>query len=160
MQYLSNAIKWALAGFSALIGFLFGEWNGLMLALVALIILDYISGIIVAIITKKLSSKIGAKGIAKKILIMLIVMIANIIDVNVIGSSGILKTATIIFYIANEGISLLENGAKLGIPLPKKLIDILVQLKETNKDSEGQKADLGVASEANNDILVENNEKE
>lgn len=127
---MENFFKWLLAGLCTVCGFLFGELDGMIIALIAMIVLDYITGVIAAAVEHKLSSEVGAKGIAKKILMLLIVVVANIVDVNVISEGHVLKSVTIIFYIANEGISLLENAGRLGVPLPKKLLDILSQLKD------------------------------
>ena len=104
---MNNAVKSILAVFCAVFGFVFGDFNGLMIALVALIVLDYISGVIAAAVEKKLSSEVGAKGIAKKIFMLLIVAVANIVDINVIGEGHVLKSVTVVFYIANECISLI-----------------------------------------------------
>ena len=130
---MNDVIKAILAAFCAIAGFLFGDMDGLMYALIALIIIDYISGVIAAVVEKKLSSEVGAKGIAKKVLMLLIVAVANIVDINVIGEGHVLKSVTIFFYIANEGISLLENSGRLGVPWPKKLLDVLKQLKDKDK---------------------------
>lgn len=130
---MDNAVKNILAAVCAAAGFVFGDLNGLMIALIALIILDYISGVIAAIVEKKLSSEVGAKGIAKKIFMLLIVAVANIVDINVIGEGHVLKSVTIVFYIANECISLIENAGRLGVPVPKKLLDVLEQLKNRDK---------------------------
>ncbi len=119
--------------FCAVMGFVFGDMDGLMKALVGLIILDYISGVMAAVVEKKLSSEVGAKGIAKKIFMLLIVAVANIVDINVIGEGHVLKSVTMVFYIANECISLLENAGRLGVPAPKKLLDVLEQLKNKDK---------------------------
>lgn len=126
---MNNAVKSIIAAVCAMFGFVFGDLNGLMIALVALIILDYISGVIAAVVEKKLSSEVGAKGIAKKIFMLLIVAVANIVDINVIGEGHVLKSVTVVFYIANECISLIENAGQLGVPVPKKLLDVLEQLK-------------------------------
>lgn len=130
---MDNITKNILAAICAVAGFVFGDLNGLMKALIALIIIDYISGVLAAIGEKKLSSEVGAKGIAKKIFMLLIVAIANIVDINVIGEGHVLKSVTVIFYIANECISLLENAGRLGVPAPKKLLDTLKQLKDKDK---------------------------
>ncbi len=130
---MNNAVKSILAAFCAVFGFVFGDLNGLMVALVALIVLDYISGVIAAVVEKKLSSEVGAKGIAKKIFMLLIVAVANIVDINVIGEGHVLKSVTVVFYIANECISLIENAGRLGVPVPKKLLDVLEQLKNKAK---------------------------
>jgi len=92
--------------------------------------LDYITGIVCAIIDKKLSSDIGFRGIFKKMLIFLIVGAANILDTEVLGSGSALRTAVIFFYLSNEGVSILENAAHAGLPIPQKLKEILVQLHD------------------------------
>ena len=129
---MDNIFKNILAWICTLISFLFGDMEGMLIALIALIILDYISGVIAAAVEKRLSSAVGAKGIAKKIFMLLIVALANIVDINVIGDGHVLKTVTIVFYICNECISLIENAGRIGVPVPKKLLDVLEQLK--NKD--------------------------
>ena len=113
----------------AICGFIWGQLNGLLLALIAFMVLDYITGLSVAWIKKELSSEIGFKGIAKKVFILILVGVGNILDVYVFKLDGVCRSAVIGFYIANEGISILENAAALGLPLPKKLIDVLKQLK-------------------------------
>lgn len=130
---MDKFVKGFLAAICAICGFLFGDREGLMIALVVLIVLDYISGVIAAVIERKLSSEVGAKGIAKKIFMLLIVAVANIVDINVIGEGHVLKSVTVIFYIANECISLIENAGRLGVPVPKKLLDVLEQLKDKDK---------------------------
>lgn len=127
---MDNILKNILAGVCTVLSFLFGDMEGLMVALVALIILDYISGVIAAAVEKRLSSEVGAKGIAKKIFMLLIVALANIVDINVIGDGHVLKTVTVVFYICNECISLIENAGRIGVPVPKKLLDVLEQLRD------------------------------
>lgn len=127
---MDNILKNILAGVCTILSFLFGDMEGLMVALVALIILDYISGVIAAAVEKRLSSEVGAKGIAKKIFMLLIVALANIVDINVIGDGHVLKTVTVVFYICNECISLIENAGRIGVPVPKKLLDVLEQLRD------------------------------
>ena len=129
---MDNIFKNILAGVCTVLSFLFGDMEGLMVALVALIILDYISGVIAAAVEKRLSSEVGAKGIAKKIFMLLIVALANIVDINVIGDGHVLKTVTVVFYICNECISLIENAGRIGVPVPKKLLDVLEQLRDKN----------------------------
>ena len=129
---MDNIFKNIMAAVCTLISFLFGNMEGMLIALIALIILDYISGVIAAAVEKRLSSEVGAKGIAKKIFMLLIVALANIVDINVIGDGHVLKTVTIVFYICNECISLIENAGRIGVPVPKKLLDVLEQLK--NRD--------------------------
>ena len=130
---MDNIFKSIMAGVCTVISFLFGDMEGLMVALVALIILDYISGVIAAAVEKRLSSEVGAKGIAKKIFMLLIVALANIVDINVIGDGHVLKTVTVVFYICNECISLIENAGRIGVPVPKKLLDVLEQLRDKDK---------------------------
>ena len=115
---MDNIFKNILAGVCTILSFLFGDMEGLMVALIALIILDYISGVIAAAVEKRLSSEVGAKGIAKKIFMLLIVALANIVDINVIGDGHVLKTVTVVFYICNECISLIENAGRIGVPVP------------------------------------------
>ena len=130
---MDNILKNILAGVCTILSFLFGDMEGLMIALIALIILDYISGVIAAAVEKRLSSEVGAKGIAKKIFMLLIVALANIVDINVIGDGHVLKTVTVVFYICNECISLIENAGRIGVPVPKKLLDVLEQLRDKDK---------------------------
>ena len=130
---MDNIFKNILAGVCTILSFLFGDMEGLMVALIALIILDYISGVIAAAVEKRLSSEVGAKGIAKKIFMLLIVALANIVDINVIGDGHVLKTVTVVFYICNECISLIENAGRIGVPVPKKLLDVLEQLRDRDK---------------------------
>ena len=127
---MDNIFKNIMAGLCTILSFLFGDIEGLMVALIALIILDYISGVIAAAVEKRLSSEVGAKGIAKKIFMLLIVALANIVDINVIGDGHVLKTVTVVFYICNECISLIENAGRIGVPVPKKLLDVLEQLRD------------------------------
>ena len=124
------------------LGYFLGGCDGLLIALVAFAAIDYITGLMCAISEKRLNSKIGFKGISRKVLIFTLVGVANIIDVQVIGTGSVLRTAVIFFYLSNEGVSLLENAAHLGLPIPKKLKDILEQLhdrtdKEDNKNDQG-----------------------
>ena len=130
---MDNFFKQIMAWICTVISFLFGDMEGLMVALIALIILDYISGVIAAAVEKRLSSEVGAKGIAKKIFMLLIVALANIVDINVIGDGHVLKTVTVVFYICNECISLIENAGRIGVPVPKKLLDVLEQLRDRDK---------------------------
>lgn len=130
---MDNIFKNIMAGICTILSFLFGDMEGMLIALIALIILDYISGVIAAAVEKRLSSEVGAKGIAKKIFMLLIVALANIVDINVIGDGHVLKTVTVVFYICNECISLVENAGRIGVPVPKKLLDVLEQLRDKDK---------------------------
>lgn len=124
--------KKIMAFFCTVISFLFGDIDGMLIALAALIVLDYISGVVAAVVEKRLSSAVGARGIAKKVFMLLIVALANIIDINVIGGHT-LKTVTVVFYLCNECISLIENAGRIGVPVPAKLLQVLEQLKEKER---------------------------
>ena len=112
------------------LGWFLGGLDGFLYALVAFIVLDYITGVMLAILEKKLSSDIGFRGIFKKVLIFTLVGIGHIIDSRIIGDGSVIRTAVIFFYLSNEGISILENASKIGLPIPEKLKDILAQLRE------------------------------
>ena len=110
------------------IGYFLGGKDGMLIALVVFMALDYITGLMCAIVDKKLSSAVGFKGICKKVLILMLVGVANILDVHVVGQGSALRGAVIAFYLSNEGLSLLENAAYIGLPIPDKLREILEQL--------------------------------
>lgn len=110
-----------------------GGFDGLLEALVIFTITDYVTGVFCAINERTLSSSIGFKGILQKVLIFLLVAIANIVDARIIGEDKLLRTAVIFFYLSNEGISILENAARLGLPIPDKLRDFLIQIRERDK---------------------------
>lgn len=104
--------------------------DGFLYALVVFVVVDYLTGVMAAGVQKKLSSEVGFKGICKKVTIFLLVAIANMIDMNIIKTGSIARTALVFFYISNEGLSILENAAVIGLPVPDKLKDMLEQLKE------------------------------
>ena len=108
----------------------------MLYALIAFVVIDYITGVMCAITDKKLSSAVGFKGIFRKVLIFLLVGIANVIDVEVIGTGAVLRTAVIFFYISNEGVSLLENAGHLGLPVPEKIRSVLEQLHDRAEKEE------------------------
>lgn len=131
----------SVAGTGAVLGFLFGEIDGLFHALIAFVVLDYISGIIAAVVNKNLSSEAGYKGICKKIMIFAVIAVANIIDAQVIKSGSALRTATLFLFVSNEGISLLENAGSIGLPVPKPLLEKLGQLKfKAKKEEKNEKS--------------------
>ena len=130
-------IQAAITALGGWLGFFIGGMDGLMIALVIFMILDYITGIMGAIIDHKLSSEEGFRGIFKKMLIVILVGVANIVDINVIGTGSALRGAVICFYLSNEGLSLLENVAHIGLPIPEKLKDILAQL-HNREQKEGE----------------------
>lgn len=131
----------AAATLGGIIGFLYGDPTGVFWALLAMMALDYITGVIIAVINKTLSSEIGFKGLAKKFLILIFVAVAHVLDTQVLGGAAVAMTAVMLFYIANEGVSIVENSAALGLPVPEKLIDILEQIKaksDDNNDGKGE----------------------
>ena len=136
MKEFWNMIQLAFAGVGGWLGYFLGGCDGLILALLAFVVIDYITGVMCAIADKKLSSAVGFKGICRKVLIFLLVGIANILDVNVIGTGSVLRTAVIFFYISNEGVSLLENAAHLGLPVPEAIKTVLEQLHDRSEDKE------------------------
>ena len=117
-------------------GLFLGGMDGLMIALIVLMTLDYVSGVMCAIIDKKLSSAVGFKGICKKVFILMLVGVAHIIDLHVVGTGSALRGAVICFYMSNEGLSLLENAAHIGLPIPDKLRDILSQLHDKERTTD------------------------
>lgn len=138
MQIIIDSVAGTIG---AVLGFMYGEVTGLFWALVAFMVLDYISGILAAISVKKLSSKVGFKGIAKKLLILVFVSVGHITDTYVLGGVPVAMTAVILFYIANEGISIVENATELGLPVPQKIKNVLEQIK--NKSGEDDNEDKG-----------------
>ena len=140
MKELWNTAQEIFAAIGGWLGYFLGGCDGLLIALVVFVAVDYITGVMCAVSDKKLSSEVGFKGICRKVLIFLLVGIANIVDVQVIGTGSVLRTAVIFFYLSNEGVSLLENAAHLGLPVPEKMKDILAQLHDRaeNTESEGK----------------------
>ena len=130
MKEFWNTIQLVIAAIGGWLGWFLGGCDGLLYALIAFAVVDYLTGIMCAIVDKKLSSAVGFKGIFKKVLIFLLVGIANILDVQVIGNGSVLRTAVIFFYISNEGISLLENASHLGLPIPAPIRNVLQQLHD------------------------------
>jgi toxin secretion/phage lysis holin len=130
MREFWNFIQLIFAAVGGWLGWFLGGCDGLLYALIAFCIIDYLSGVACAISDHNLSSQIGFKGIFKKVLIFLLVGIGHILDTQVIGSGSVLRTAVIFFYLSNEGVSLIENAAHLGLPIPEKLKDVLEQLHD------------------------------
>ena len=130
MKQIWAGIQTAFTALGGFIGWFLGGADGFMYALIAFVVIDYITGVFCAIADKSLSSEVGFKGICRKVLIFVLVGIGNIIDVYVLGDSSVLRTAVIFFYLSNEGVSLLENASRLGLPIPDKLKDVLSQLHD------------------------------
>ena len=141
MKEFWNVIQMVFAAVGGWLGYFLGGCDGLLYALLAFVVLDYITGIMCAIADKKLSSAVGFKGICRKVLIFALVGVGHLLDTQVIGSGSVLRTAVIFFYLSNEGLSLVENAAYLGLPIPGKLHKVLEQLhdrdeKEDEKEGE------------------------
>lgn len=134
MKEFWNTIQVIFAAVGGWLGYFLGGCDGLLFALLAFVVIDYISGIMCAVNDHTLSSEVGFRGICRKIMIFLMVGIGNILDVNVIGTGSALRTAIIFFYISNEGVSLLENAAHLGLPIPETVKDVLEQLHDRTKE--------------------------
>ena len=138
MKEFWNTMQFVIAAIGGWLGYFLGGCDGLLYALVAFVVIDYITGVMCAVVDKKLSSEVGFRGICKKVLIFLMVGIANILDVHVIETGSVLRTAAIFFYISNEGVSLLENAGHLGLPIPQKMKDVLEQLHDRGEGSDGE----------------------
>ena len=134
MKTFWNGIQLVFTLTGGWLGYFLGGCDGLLIALVAFVVLDYISGVMCAFADKTLSSEVGFKGICRKVLIFLLVGVANILDVQVIGTGSVLRTAVIFFYLSNEGVSLLENAARIGLPVPEKLKVVLQQLHNKSEE--------------------------
>lgn len=130
MKNTINFIQAVFAAIGGYIGWFLGGVDGFMYALITFVVIDYVTGLMVAVLERKLSSEVGFRGIFKKVLIFTFVGIGNIIDVHLIGNGSAIRTAVIFFYVSNEGISIIENSAKIGLPIPEKLRDILKQLNK------------------------------
>ena len=139
VKQIQNLFQLFLTLLGGGLGWFFGGFDGFWYALVVLVAVDYITGVLNAVLEKKLSSEIGFRGICKKLLIFLLVGVANILDQQIIGSGDALRTAVIFFYSANEGISILENAAKIGLPVPKKLKEMLAQIQSASTEMVNQK---------------------
>ena len=126
-------IQIAVTALGGWLGYFLGGLDGLMIALIVMMTLDYISGVMCAIIDRKLSSAVGFKGVCKKVFILMLVGVAHIIDLHVVGTGSALRGAVICFYMSNEGLSLLENATHIGLPIPDKLREILAQLHDKER---------------------------
>lgn len=135
-------IQMAISVIGGWLGYFVGGVDGLMTALLVFMVIDYLTGVMCAVYDKTLSSEVGFRGICKKMLIVLLVGVAHIVDVDVVGTGDALRSAVVCFYLSNEGVSMLENAAHLGLPIPEKLKAILAQLhNRSDKDVSGD-ADL------------------
>ena len=136
MKEFWNTIQVIFAAIGGWLGYFLGGCDGLLIALVVFVAADYITGVMCAVADKELSSEVGFKGICRKVLIFILVGIANILDVQVIGTGSVLRTAVIFFYLSNEGVSLLEHAGHLGRPIPEKIKTVLEQLHDRSESEE------------------------
>ena len=136
MKEFWTTVQVVFAGIGGWLGWFLGGCDGLLYALLAFVVIDYVTGIMCAVVDKKLSSAVGFKGIFKKVLIFALVGIGHILDTHIIGTGSVLRTAIIFFYLSNEGVSLLENAAYLGLPIPQKLKSVLEQLHDRAEKEE------------------------
>ena len=130
MREIWNVLQCAFAALGGALGAVMGGFDGFLYALIVFVVIDYLTGVFVAIAQKKVSSEVGFKGIAKKVVIFFLVTVAHMIDAYMIKNGSVVRTAVIFFYLSNEGISILENASALGLPVPQKLQDVLEQLKK------------------------------
>lgn len=138
MKQFWNVAQVVFAAVGGGLGWFFGEMDGFFYALTAFVVIDYLTGVMCAVADKSLSSDVGFRGICRKVLIFVMVGIGHVIDAQIIGSGDALRTAVIFFYISNEGVSLLENAAHIGLPVPEKLKEVLAQLHDrAGTDKEG-----------------------
>ena len=141
MKEFWNFIQMVFMAVGGWLGWFMGGCDGLLYALVAFVVIDYLTGVMCAFADHTLSSEVGFRGICRKVLIFLLVGIANIIDVQVIGTGSVIRTAVIFFYLSNEGVSILENAAHLGLPIPEALKAALAQIHDRALDTDGKKGD-------------------
>lgn len=136
MKEFWNSIQLIFTALGGWLGWFLGGCDGLLYALLVFVVLDYVTGIMCAVVDKKLDSRVGFKGIFRKILIYALVGVGHLLDTQVIGTGSVLRTAVIFFYLSNEGVSLIENAAYLGLPIPEKLKAVLEQLHDRAEKEE------------------------
>ena len=134
MKNFIEAAQYAFAALGGALGAVMGGFDGFLYALVVFVVVDYVTGLMAAAVEKKLSSEVGFKGIFKKVVIFSLVVVGHIVDMHIIGEGSVLRTAVIFFYLSNEGISILENAARTGLPIPGKLKAVLEQLREEKEN--------------------------
>jgi toxin secretion/phage lysis holin len=138
MKEIWNWVQMAFVATGGFIGWFLGGMDGLLYALIAFVVIDYVTGVMCAIVDKKLSSNTGFKGIFRKVLIFIMVGVGHIIDSQILGNGSALRTAIIFFYLSNEGLSMLENAGHLGLPIPEKLKEVLAQLHNREGKGDGK----------------------
>ena len=146
MKEFWNLVRACFACIGGWLGHFLGGSDGLLIALVAFVVADYITGVMCAVVDKNLSSEVGFRGIFKKIIIFILVGIGSLLDTNIIGEGSVMRTAVIFFYLSNEGVSLLENVTHLGLPVPDALRKVLLQLHDKEEDSKKKRGKCNDAS--------------
>lgn len=137
MKEFWNVVQMVFTVVGGWLGYFLGGCDGLLYALLAFEVLDYVTGVMCAVADRKLSSEVGFKGICRKVLIFALVGIGHLLDTQVVGTGSVLRTAVIFFYISNEGLSLVENSAYLGLPIPSRLHKVLEQLHDRAEKEDG-----------------------
>lgn len=136
MKELWNGIQIAVTVAGGWLGFLLGDLDGLLYALLVFVVIDYLTGILCAVLDRGLSSEVGFRGIFKKVVIFALVGVGHVLDAHVLGQGSVIRTAVVFFYLSNEGVSILENAAHIGLPVPAKLRDILAQLHDESEEED------------------------
>ena len=134
MKKFIEAVQYAFAALGGAVGAVMGGFDGFLYALIVFVVVDYLTGIMAAILNKRLSSEVGFHGIFKKVVIFALVAVGHIVDTHVIQNGSVIRTAVIFFYLSNEGISILENASLIGLPVPQKLKDVLEQLRDGKEE--------------------------
>ena len=134
MKEILNVIRLIVTGIGAATGALLGGWDGFLYALLTVVAMDYLTGVLAAAVNCELSSRTGARGIAKKLAMFCIVALGYVIDQKILRQGGAIRTAVIFFYLSNEGISILENASRIGLPFPEKLLRVLKELKPEEEE--------------------------
>ncbi|MBO5568657.1 MAG: phage holin family protein [Clostridia bacterium] len=128
MKEFWNVVQAAFAAVGGWLGYFLGGWDGLIYALIVFVVIDYITGVMCAFNDKTLSSAVGFRGICKKVLIFMLVGVGHVLDTVILGEAAVLRSAIIFFFLANEGLSITENAAHLGLPIPDALNEVLQNL--------------------------------
>lgn len=134
MKNFIEAVQYAFAALGGAVGAVMGGFDGFLYALIVFVVVNYLTGIMAAILNKRLSSEVGFHGIFKKVVIFALVAVGHIVDTHVIQNGSVIRTAVIFFYLSNEGISILENASLIGLPVPQKLKDVLEQLRDGKEE--------------------------
>ena len=138
MKQIISTMQYVFAGVGGFMGWFLGGLDGFLYALIMFVAIDYLTGLMAAYVQKNISSEVGFRGICRKVAIFCLVGVGHVLDTQVIQNGSVLRTAVIFFYLSNEGISIIENIAIIGLPVPKKLKDVLEQLRDDELEGEKQ----------------------